>query len=50
MDTKLSKVLTYNERLLSLKPHDPLITWYTWGRSNDNLKNLYFHYQKNYGQ
>ena len=27
MDTKLGQVLTYNDRLLPLKPHDPLITW-----------------------
>ena len=31
LNTKLGKSLTYNERLPSLKSHDPLITWRTWG-------------------
>ena len=31
MNTKLDKLLTHSERLLSLKPYDPLITWSTWG-------------------
>ena len=30
-DIKLSKVLTYSERLPSLKSYDPLIMWHTWG-------------------
>ena len=37
MDTKLGKVLTYRDKLLFLKPYDPLIK---------NFKNLYLHFQK----
>ena len=36
MDTKQGKMLTYSERLPSLKPLDPV----TNGKSRDNLKNL----------
>ena len=44
MDTKLSKVLTYCEKLPSLKQHDPLPTI----RSRENLKNLCLHLHKTY--
>ena len=40
-DTKLSKVLTYHERLSSLKKHDPLTKWPTWGHMT-TLKNNFF--------
>ena len=40
-DTKLSKVLTYHERLSSLKQHDPLTKWPTWGHMT-TLKNNFF--------
>ena len=31
MNTKLGRVLTYFERLPSLKPNDSFLTWTTWG-------------------
>ena len=30
-NTKLGKVLTYSEKLLSLNPHETLMAWPTWG-------------------
>ena len=46
MDIKLGKVLTYSERLPSLKPYEPWLRAHMW--PPDNLKNFYFHYQKTY--
>ena len=44
MDTELSKVLTYCERLSLLKPYDFLIK-----AAACNFKNLYLHFHKTYG-
>ena len=48
MDIELGKVLTYSERLPSLKPHDS--NHMTNIKACFNLKNFYFHYHKTYGQ
>ena len=48
MDIKLGKVLTYSEKLPSLKPW--LFDHVIHIGSRDNLKKIYFHHQKTYGQ
>ena len=48
MDIELGKVLTYSERLPSLKPHDS--NHMTNIKARGNLKIFYFHYHKTYGQ
>ena len=48
MDDKQSKGIAYRERLLPLKPYNPYNV--SNMSSRDNLKKLYLHFHKNYGQ
>ena len=45
MENKPGKMMTYNERLPSIKPHDPLIM--TKAKSHDNLKKVTFQLSQN---
>ena len=42
------RIVTYLEQLLTIKPHDYVITW-SFARSRDKLKTLYIQYHNAYG-
>ena len=50
MTTKLGIMVTYLDRLLPKKSHDPLIIWLRgFVRSHEKVESLYLHYQNAYG-
>ena len=50
MATTFGIMVTYLDRLLPKKSHDPLIIWLRgFIRSHEKLESLYLHYQNAYG-